>query len=58
MELSLLLGRISNSGRMEIVTIFSDNVTLSERCFGQIREEIPLLAMPPKAALPTAGGWW
>ncbi len=58
MALSLLLGRISNSGRMEIISILSDNVTLSGPCFGQIKEVIRLLATPAKAALSMAGGCW
>ena len=58
MDFSLLLGRIPDSGRMEIVTIFSDNVTLPKRCFMQIKEAKPLLAIPAKAALRSAGGCW
>jgi hypothetical protein len=57
MEFSLLLGRISNSRRVEIIATFFDNVTLPEQCFVQIRGAMPL-AIPAKTALYAAGGWW
>jgi hypothetical protein len=57
MEFSLLLGRISNSRRVEIIATFFDNVTLPEQCFVQIRGAMPL-AIPAKTALYAAGGRW
>jgi len=58
MEFSVLLGRVPNSGRMEIITILSDNVTLFVRCFRQIRESTPPPAIPAKRSAAAAGGWW
>jgi hypothetical protein len=58
MDFSLLLGRIPDSGRVEIIAILSDNVTLPNRCFMQTKEARPLLAIPAKVALRSAGGCW